>query len=176
MQQHRHNKLAASMFVAAPSETIFPLLCPVREYEWIEQWQCTMLHSHSGMAEEGCVFQTILPDMPEVPFADTAAARTDTWIVCRYAPPTEIAFVRCNGHRAILYSITLQPQPEGTRLTWSQQLTALTPQGNSLVHATTKDDFCLLIRRLELMLNHFCATGNRLSAQDTARKLAQQTG
>lgn len=35
---------------AAP-EGVFPLLCPVREYDWIEPWRCRMIYSQSGFAE-----------------------------------------------------------------------------------------------------------------------------
>ena len=28
---------------AAPAD-VFPLLCPVREYEWIEPWSCDMVY------------------------------------------------------------------------------------------------------------------------------------
>jgi hypothetical protein len=29
---------------AAPAQ-VFPLLCPVREYEWLPHWRCELLHS-----------------------------------------------------------------------------------------------------------------------------------
>lgn len=39
-------------------EEIFPLLCPVREKEWLEGWDYRMLYSERGYAEKGCVFET----------------------------------------------------------------------------------------------------------------------
>jgi len=48
----------------APPGKVFPLLCPLREYEWIEGWQCEMLHSDSGIAEKNCVFRTRFPGEP----------------------------------------------------------------------------------------------------------------
>ncbi len=48
----------------APYSKVSPLLCPVREYEWIEPWQCEMLHSDSGFAEKNCVFRTDAPGEP----------------------------------------------------------------------------------------------------------------
>ena len=44
-----------STSVDAPPEVVFPLLCPVREYEWLEDWTCEMVFSESGVAEEDCV-------------------------------------------------------------------------------------------------------------------------
>jgi hypothetical protein len=37
---------------------VFPLLCPVREAEWIDGWEPEVVYSASGRAEEGCVFVT----------------------------------------------------------------------------------------------------------------------
>jgi hypothetical protein len=59
--------------VHARPEKVFPLLCPVREYEWIEGWNCDMLYSESGVAEDNCVFRTHLPDRGEA-----------TWVVSKY--------------------------------------------------------------------------------------------
>ena len=42
----------------APPERVFPLLCPVREVEWAEGWNPTLVLSSSGVAEPGCVFTT----------------------------------------------------------------------------------------------------------------------
>ena len=41
-----------TMKIDALPATIFPLLCPVREYEWIEPWSCDMVFSESGVAEK----------------------------------------------------------------------------------------------------------------------------
>jgi len=37
---------------------VFPLLCPVREKDWIDGWNCKMIHSISGLIEKNCVFTT----------------------------------------------------------------------------------------------------------------------
>lgn len=39
-----------------PASEIFPLLCPTREYDWIEGWECDLLYSESGIAEQDCIF------------------------------------------------------------------------------------------------------------------------
>ena len=43
--------------VAAP-EAVFPLLCPVREADWIAGWDPLLVVSGSGVAERDCVFTT----------------------------------------------------------------------------------------------------------------------
>jgi hypothetical protein len=39
-------------------DKIFPLLCPVKEYEWFNDWKCTMVYSETGVAENNCIFYT----------------------------------------------------------------------------------------------------------------------
>ncbi len=42
----------------AKPEVVFPLLCPVRECEWVAGWDPPLVLSTSGVAEEDCVFTT----------------------------------------------------------------------------------------------------------------------
>ena len=55
------------MRIAAPPERVFPLLCPVREAEWLEGWadELEIIHCGTGYAEDGCVFRTRVPGRPE---------------------------------------------------------------------------------------------------------------
>ena len=41
-----------------PSSAVFPLLCPVREAEWIVGWDPRLVVTASGVAERDCVFVT----------------------------------------------------------------------------------------------------------------------
>jgi hypothetical protein len=60
----KHNSLhkrAATTFtghLSFPPDLVFPLLCPVREYEWLDGWECEMIYSTSGIAEDSCIFKT----------------------------------------------------------------------------------------------------------------------
>ena len=44
--------------INANPNIVFPLLCPVREAEWLDEWSYNLIYSESGVAEEGCVFST----------------------------------------------------------------------------------------------------------------------
>lgn len=48
--------------VKASPEKIFPLLCPIRELDWIPGWNCELIYSDSGFAENNCIFTTEFPD------------------------------------------------------------------------------------------------------------------
>jgi hypothetical protein len=105
-------------FVSAAPEKVFPLLCPVREYEWLEGWKCKMIYSESGVAEENCVFET---DFGEGPMA---------WIVSRYEPPRKIEFVISLPERRIeRLNIVLRPQNDGTEIRWERISTKLNEAG-----------------------------------------------
>lgn len=142
-----------SMQVQGSPEQIFPLLCPVREYEWIEPWQCDIVFSESGVAEQDCVFKTHFPeDGPE-----------DTWVVSRYEPPVLIEFVRINQLRSSRFSISLERGDDGTtRLNWTQIFTGLSPEGNELVKRITDESYREKISMRERQINHFLSTGAML--------------
>jgi len=132
--------------VSAPPEAVFPLLCPVREYDWIPDWDCRLLYTESGVAEDGCVFQTDRP----------SDGGLDTWVVSRYEPPARIAFVRVNALRAMQYDIQLEPVGDGaTRLTWTQVVTALCNDGNRHVRSLRDSDFATSIAKMETLLNAY---------------------
>lgn len=42
----------------ASPEEVFPLLCPVRETEWVDGWNPLTVYSRSGVVERDCVFTT----------------------------------------------------------------------------------------------------------------------
>lgn len=47
-----------SLLINGVPEEVFPLLCPVREKEWIPGWTFDWIYSNSGLIEECCVFIT----------------------------------------------------------------------------------------------------------------------
>jgi hypothetical protein len=150
MKRHR-------MLIEGNPEAVFPLLCPVRETEWIETWRCRMIYSDSGFAEQDCIFQTDFPqDGPE-----------DTWVVSRYEKPGLIEFVRVNGIRAIRYTIVLRQAGEGrTEAEWRQLITGLNEQGNRWAEGLSDSDFAHRMQMLERMLNHYLKTGRMLKVSE----------
>lgn len=147
----RTTKTARQHLLASPDK-VFPLLCPTREYDWIEPWQCRMVHSQSGFAELDCVFVTDFPNEGE-----------DVWVVSVYRPNEAIEFVRCNGRRTIRYAITLADNGDGTtEAHWQQVLTGLNDEGNRLVASLTDEAYRQRIAGLERRLNHYLTTGEML--------------
>ncbi len=142
-----------SMHLDGTPEKVFPLLCPVREYDWIEPWRCDMVYTDSGYAELDCVFKTSFPDDgPE-----------DVWVVSHYEPSRRIQFVRVNGIRAERYDITLHRNEDGTTTAiWEQTMTALTAEGNALLEGLSDAQHTGEKQVLERMLNHYLGTGEMM--------------
>ena len=141
------------MQIAATPARVFPLLCPAREYDWIDTWKCRMVYSDSGHAEPDCIFRTDFPaDGPE-----------DTWVVSRYEPSLLIEFVRVNPLRAVRYTITLHETEGGeTKADWRQVITGLNAEGNSFVQRLEETAFRTRMAEVEKMLNHYLKTGRML--------------
>jgi len=138
--------------VPAEPARVFPLLCPVREFDWIPTWHAEILHSVSGVAEEDCVFRTEAHD---------GAAMT--WVVSRYEPPTRIEFT-CfvPGHYVFRLKISLEPVAGGTQLTWTRHWLATAPADAAFSAATAVEDFDTKMAALEGLLVHYLRTGEML--------------
>lgn len=152
---------ASLMRLAAPPEKVFPLLCPVLEYDWIDGWDCEMIWSESGVAEDDCVFITNFP-----------GEKGEVWVVSRYDPEGgHLEFVRFLGdERVIRYNIVLRGDGPGkSELRWTKTITSLGPRGEALLDAYGEAEHALQVRNLERMLNHYFATGEKLPREALSR-------
>ena len=68
--------------IHASPEEVFPLLCPELEKAWLPGWDYRMIHSVSGVAERGAVFET------------PHSMGTTTWVVTHHEPVRRVAFAR----------------------------------------------------------------------------------
>jgi Polyketide cyclase / dehydrase and lipid transport len=139
--------------VAATPDRVFPLLCPVREYDWIPGWECDLLHSLSGVAEEDCVFRTHYPEDGEAM----------TWIVTRYEPSTRIEFAcLVPGSHVMRLKIVLKPQAGGTRLEWTRRWLSIGPRGDEWIASWSEARHREKMLHLERLLSHYLSTGEML--------------
>jgi len=146
-----HITVTEEMHIPCPPETVWPQLCPTREYDWIETWKCELVHSESGYNELGCVFRTDFPTEGDA----------DTWTTSRFDPFERIEFIRTNSIRTIRFVIELEPDAEGTTLRWTHHVTPLNEQGNEYVK-TKPQAFKTQAAALRAMLSHYLTTGEML--------------
>ena len=135
-------------------EAVWPQLCPVREYDWIEHWQCELVHSVSGVNELDCVFRTDFP----------GEGGPETWVTSRFEPFERIEFVRTNPARAIRLAIELEPDGAGTRMRWTQHVTPLDAAGNGYVK-NKAGAFRAQMGMLKRSLSHYLETGRMLKGE-----------
>ena len=138
----------------APPETVFPLLCPVREADWVPGWQYTMIYSKSGVAEAGCVFNTPNDDGTQT-----------TWLVTEYDPARfRIAFAWVNpGQVASQIDISLKKNSEGTTTAVIRYAyTGLSAGGNVELERYDKKWFEQKMRSWEAAINHYLRTGKAI--------------
>ena len=102
-------------------ETLFPLLCPAREADWIPGWDCELIYTTSGYAEDKCVFRT----------EKSNSAGDGIWMFTGYEPNEYVEFVKFQQDMLTYCRITLTSNDNGTTTaTWKTTLTALTEKGN----------------------------------------------
>ncbi len=132
----------------APPEKVFPLLCPVREAEWVPGWQYRLVHSKSGLAELGCVFTTPNEDGSET-----------TWVTIEYEPSRRIGFVWVWPEMVVAQlRFTLQAAGEKTRLHARYEYTGLSEKGNAEVERYSDQWFAEKMKKFEAALNHYLET------------------
>lgn len=142
--------------ILAPAARVFPLLCPVREFEWIELWSCDLIYSDSGVAEHNCIFQT-----------DRVGEGKRTWVVSRYEPNKAVEFVIFQQDLGVIkMDLYLSENGDGTsNLRVMYTITGLNKAGNAAIVDLPKD----LIRQrwtlLETAMNHYLQIGEMLRSR-----------
>jgi hypothetical protein len=143
---------SSAFTVLAAPDRVFPLLCPVLEYKWIPTWQCELLHSDSGVAEEDCVFRT-----------DFSGVGPMTWVVTCYQPAARIEFCCFVADTmAMRLKIALAPEAGGTQLTWTRRWLALGRQGDAWISGQKAAELDRMIDTRRAQLVHFLETGDML--------------
>ena len=138
--------------LAAPPDRVFPLLCPVREADWLEDWDPLAVFSDSGVAEPDCVFMT------------KAAPHPAVWFVTRHE--RERGFVEMlkisPEVTACRLSIQLAAAGEGCEALITYSHTSLGPRGDDFVADFTEEFYEGFMREWETRMNHYLKTGAAL--------------
>lgn len=153
------NRVARSYrqrLVAPPAE-VFPLLCPVREADWIDGWAPRQVLSESGLAEPDCIFTTADRDGEAV------------WVITRHDPVAcAVEMVRITpGVTVCRLTIDVTPDGEGAAAMVAYRHTSLGPAGDNFVRAFTEDHYRRFMEEWERRLNHYLRHGCMLVATAT---------
>jgi hypothetical protein len=152
-QPNRATRTYTQKLVAGP-DRVFPLLCPVREADWLDGWDPVAVWSSSGVAEPDCVFTTPATPHPAI------------WFITRHEP--ERGFVEMlkivPGMTACKLSIQLAATPSGCDATITYSHTSLGATGDAFVANFTEEFYVEFMRDWEARMNHFLRTGEALKS------------
>ena len=139
--------------VAEPA-AVFPLLCPVREAEWIDGWDPLLVVSQTGVAEADCVFVT------------SAQPNNAIWYITRHEPDTgfvEMIKVTPNV-TACRLTIQLRPSGGGSEADITYSHTSLGPEGDAFIESFTEAFYGKFMQDWEARINHYLSHGSALRA------------
>lgn len=138
--------------LAAPPDAVFPLLCPVREADWITGWNPLRVVSATGVAEPDCVFIT------------AAEPQAAIWYITHHAP--EAGFIEMlkitPEVTACRLTIQLHRTDTGSTADITYTHTSLGPQGDEFVAGFTADFYRTFMQAWESRLNHYLRHGTAL--------------
>ncbi len=142
--------------VAEPSR-VFPLLCPVREREWITGWEPLMVLSRSGKAEADCIFIT------------ESFPNNSIWYVIRHDPEAgALEMIKVTPDvTACRLSIDLVPAEGGSEATITYMHTSLGRDGDAYVESFTEEFYRQFMEDWESRMNHYLTTGEALHTADS---------
>lgn len=130
--------------LCASPERVFPLLCPVREADWVEDWDPEVVYSESGVAESDCVFIT----------RDGAVRKV--WVITRYEPERgviEILHITPEVTVCRLQIALRENGDGGTDAEITYRHTAIGERGRALVAGFTETHYAAFMTEWEGALN-----------------------
>ena len=135
--------------LAGTPAQVFPLLCPVREADWIEGWDPLLVLSNSGVAEPNCVFVTAAEPVNAV------------WFIVRHEPTAGyVQMLKINPQvTACKLSIQLTATATGTAAQVTYAYTSLGPAGDAFVAGFTAEHYVQFMQDWEARLNRYLRAG-----------------
>ncbi|MBP1631365.1 MAG: hypothetical protein H6Q15_2258 [Bacteroidetes bacterium] len=138
----------------AKPEDVFPLLCPVREKDWVDGWDYKMIFSKSGLIEKDCVFSTSHHGNEET-----------IWYVTDYDKDKfKLEFVRVTPHEEVVkINIYLVDNGNGTTTSIiSYQYTGLNESKNEWIEDKLDIEFKNNMIEWEKAINYYLEKGEKL--------------
>lgn len=116
---------------SSPPEKVFQQLCPTRELDWIDGWDCDLLYTTTGYVEPDCIFST----------QETNSIGPGLWIFTDYKPDERVQIVRIINNSIVeSFSITLKDNGDGTcEGTWHMIFTGINEKGSEMVTAMPEE-------------------------------------
>lgn len=140
---------AYTQHLIAPPDTVFTLLCPVREADWVEGWDPLVVLTASGVAERDCAFVT------------RAKPADAIWYVTRHDPAAhELEMIKVSpGVTACRIGIKVRAAEGGSEAEITYSHTSLgTAEGDAFVAGFTEAHYREFMQEWESRMNRFLRT------------------
>ena len=134
-------------------DVIFPLLCPVKEKEWLDGWDCNMIYSESGVAEPGAVFCT-----------SHQGEKDTVWIISKHdqlKKAVQFARVTPDSKASLLYIFVLPKDESSSFVDITYTYTAISKSGNKSIDEFTEEAFLKMIKFWEDSMNYYLENGKK---------------
>ncbi len=155
----RRVKHSFTQSINGTPEQVFPLLCPVRETDWIPGWTSDWVISNSGVAEQDCIFQTASRS------GEGGAA--SIWVITHHdVDAYEVEMIKVTPEHTVgKLQISLSAQGKsGTRATIAYQFTSLGPLGDTCLEGFTAQWYKQFMQVWEEQMNYYLETGELIPA------------
>ncbi len=153
IQPKRQEHSVVQIWHGTPAQ-VFPLLCPVRETDWIPDWDPKLVVSNSGLMERDCIF------------IEAEGSSDAIWVVTGYEPERWLEIYRTVPEATVSrFSIAIEPEPEGhTRATITYAHTAIGAAGEPVVDEFTAQSFAEFMQHFAAAIQHYLTTGRMIAA------------
>ena len=153
--------------IDAPIHEVFPLVCPVREYEWIREWKCKLIHCPNGKNEKDVVFKEKMSS----PFLMGPFGGKTTWTTLLHdTTDYRIHFRWDNKISTSIYKIEMFPTgKDSTKCVLDFVFNIKNEKGIKTIIDNTKYKIEFLIAGLGSMLKYYCESGNMLNSKGSVR-------
>lgn len=141
--------------LTGPPDKVFPLLCPVREKDWVPNWNPKRVITASGVAEQDGIFIT------------EAAPHDAVWVIIRHDQGAGILkMIKITPHHTVCkLEISLSSNGgQGTKAEISYEYTALGPLGDAFLKDFTAEWYRTFMTDWETAMNHYLTTGEMLQS------------
>lgn len=146
-------KRSYTQTINSSPDKVFPLLCPVREKDWVNGWDPELVITESGFAEKDSIFVTKHGD------------EQNYWIITRYDPviyEIEMHIINPDITVGKLEIKLHKDEDEKTKADVSYTFTSLGPEGNKFITNYTEEKYINFMQTWEKEINHYLLTGKKL--------------
>lgn len=138
--------------MVARAEKVFPLLCPIKEIDWVEGWPLKSVLSESGFAEENCIFYT-----------ENENKDDSIWMITRHLPESffvEMVKITLSETACKLRIQLKQTGENSCDSTISYTHIALSDDGEKFVKNFTDENYEKMMKGWESQINNYLLDRN----------------